>query len=189
PAERVTWPSTSPATFSVSMAMPGGGRTEVKGRSKLDPLDVQITISTRDAPIAPYQAYFPFPARFVGFFGGDSLSEIQRAKDGKLILASRGQASARDFEVRPPDADTPVARLARLEIQGLDFSWPNYALVNRVTLPQPPAQVERDSSGAINLPRLFTAGEAKARPPPPGPGASRAAQRADAAKSATPPPR
>src|SRR5436309_4834623 len=141
-AERVTWPSTSPATFSVSMAMPGGGRTEVKGRGKLDPLDVQITMSTRDAPIAPYQPYFPFPARFVGFFSGDSLSEIQRAKDGKLILASRGQASARDFEVRPPDADTPVARLARLEIQGLDFSWPNYALVNRVTLTQPQAQVE-----------------------------------------------
>ena len=186
-AERVTWPSTSPATFGASMAMPGGGRTEVKGRGKLDPLDVQITMSTRDAPIAPYQPYFPFPARFVGFFSGDSLSEIQRAKDGKLILASRGQASARDFEVRPPDADTPVARLARLEIQGLDFSWPNYALVNRVTLTQPQAQVERDSSGTINLRRLFTAGEAKATPPPPVPDASAAAKPAEATKSAGPP--
>jgi len=186
-AERVTWPSTSPATFSASMAMPGGGRTEVKGRGKLDPLDVQITISTRDAPIAPYQAYFPFPARFVGFFSGDSLSEIQRAKDGKLILASRGQASARDFEVRPPDADTPVARLARLEIQGLDFSWPNYALVNRVTLTQPQAQVERDSSGTINLRRLFTAGEAKATPPPPVPDASAAGKPAEATPGAGPP--
>lgn len=167
-AEHATWPSTTPATFSVSVTMPGGGRTEVKGRGKLEPLDVQITMSTRDAPIEPYQSYFPFPARFVGFFSGDSLSEIQRAKDGKLILASRGHAWARDLEVRAPDGGAPVARMARMDIQGIDFSWPNYALVDRVTLTQPQAQIERDSGG-INLRRLFEPGGAQAPKPAPGP--------------------
>lgn len=171
-AERLRWPSTSPATFNASVSMPGGGRTEVKGAAKLEPLDAQITMSTRDAPIEPYQPYFPFPARFVGFFSGDSLSEIQRARDGKLILASRGHAWARDLEIRGPGAEAPAGRLAGLDISGIDFSWPNYALVNRVTLTQPQAQIERDPSGGINLRRLFEVGDAQApkpaaEPPPP----------------------
>jgi hypothetical protein len=162
-AERVAFPSTTPATVSLSLNMPGGGRSEAKAVGKLEPLDLQIRVSTRDAPIEPYQAYFPFPARFLGFFGGDSLSEIQRAKDGTLIIASRGQASGRDMEVRAPGADTAVSRLSRMEIQGLDFSWPNYALVNRVTLAAPWAQIERDATGAINIQRLFTPDEAQAK--------------------------
>jgi uncharacterized protein involved in outer membrane biogenesis len=163
-AEQVAWPPTSPATFAATVTMPGGGRTEVKGKGRLEPLDVQIVMSTRDAPIEPYQAYFPFPARFVGFFSGDSLSEIQRLKDGTLVLASRGEAWARDFEVRAPGASAPVARLARLQIEGLDFSWPNYALIKRVVLTKPEVQVERDSSGVINVQRLF----APEHPPAPG---------------------
>ncbi len=162
-AERVALPSTTPATFNLSFNMPGGGRTEVKGVGKLEPLDVQVRASTRDARIEPYQAYFHFPARVLGFFSGDSLSEFQRAKDGTLILASRGQASARDSEVRAPGADTAVARLAKMEIQGIDFSWPNYALVKRVTLTGPWAQIERDATGAINLQRLFTPDDAQVK--------------------------
>jgi uncharacterized protein involved in outer membrane biogenesis len=167
-AERVTWPSTTPATFAASMTMPGGGRTEIKGKGRLDPLDVQIAMSTRDAPIEPYQAYFPFPARFVGFFSGDSLSEIQRAKNGTLILASRGQASARDFLVREPGVDAPVVKLSRLQIEGLDFSWPNYALIDRVVFTKPEVQAERDSNGVMNLQRLFAPTGAQAAKSPPG---------------------
>ena len=162
-AERVAFPSTTPATVSLSLNMPGGGRSEAKLVGKLEPLDLQIRVSTRDAPIEPYQPYFTFPARFLGFFGGDSLSEIQRAKDGTLIIASRGQASGRDMEVRAPGAETAVSRLSRMDIQGLDFSWPNYALVNRVTLTAPWAQIERDATGAINMRRLFTPDEAQAK--------------------------
>jgi uncharacterized protein involved in outer membrane biogenesis len=167
-AERLAWPSTTPGTFKGSLTMPGGGRSEVKGRVQLDPLDVQIAISTRDAPIQPFQAYFPFAARFSGFFSGDSLNEIQRFKDGTLVRASRGDAWARDFEVRAPGVDAPVARLARLEIQGIDFSWPNYALVKRVVLTKPEAQVVREADGAINLQRLF-APVAPSPPPKPAP--------------------
>jgi len=163
-AERVMWPSTSPATFTVSVSMPGGGRTDVKGTAQLEPLDVRIAMSTRDAPIEPYQPYFPFPARFFGFFSGDSVNEIQRAKGGPLILASRGHAWARDFEVRAPGVDTPAVRLAGMDIRGLDFSWPNYALIERVTLTRLEAQIERGAGGNINLRRLFEARDAQAPP-------------------------
>jgi hypothetical protein len=164
-ARQLAWPSTTPATFTASLTMPGGGRSEVKGHAQLEPLDVQFAISTRDAPIQPFQAYFPFAARFSGFFSGDSLNEIQRFKDGTLVRTSRGDAWAHDFEVRAPGVDAPVARLARLEIQGIDFSWPNYALVKRVALTRPEAQVVRDADGTINLQRLF----APVAPSPPKP--------------------
>jgi uncharacterized protein involved in outer membrane biogenesis len=182
-AERLQWPSTTPATFTASLNMPGGGRSEVKGQGQLDPLDVQIAISTRDAPIEPFQAYFPFPARFIGFFSGDSLNEFQRLPDGTLVLASRGDAWARDFEVRAPGATAPVARLARMEIQGIDFSWPNYALVKRVVLTKPEAQVERGADGVINLQRLFAPERApapKAAPATPAPATTAAAKPSEA---------
>jgi hypothetical protein len=155
-AARLTWPSTSHATFAASVTMPGSGRTEVKGSARLEPLDAQVSLTTRDASITPYEPYFPFAARFAGFFSGDSVNEIQRGADGKLVLASRGNARARDLEIRGPGAGPPVATLAQFEIRGIDFSWPNYALVDRVRLLRPEARIERDAEGRINLRELFT---------------------------------
>lgn len=185
-AERVTWPAAGPATFTVSTSMPGGGRTEIKGTAVIDPLDAQIAISTRDAPIEPYQAYFPFAARFVGFFSGDSLNEL-KMEDGVLRAASRGTGWARDFEIRAPGVEEPVGRVARMEIRNIDFSWPNYALVERVTITRPRFAVEREADGAINFRRLFEVkqdgGEAPAAPPAgPAPPASTGSGGAEAAK-------
>jgi hypothetical protein len=46
--------------------------------------------------------------------------------------------------------------MARMEIRGVDFSWPNYALVERVTLARPEFQIVRDEDGALNARNLFT---------------------------------
>jgi hypothetical protein len=155
-----TWPPSAPTTLSLSVSMPGGGRTALTLTGLLAPVDVQFTTSTRDAPIEPYGAYFPFPARFAGLFSGDSVSEIKREADDRWLLASRGTAWARDLELRDSTTGTAVARMAGMEIKGIDFSWPNYALVSRVTLTRPEIQVERDEQGEINLRRLFLAGTA-----------------------------
>ena len=135
--------------------MPGGGRTDGKGTALLEPLNVQVTLSTREAPIEPYQAYFPFAARFAGLFSGDSLSEIQRGPKGELILASRGTAWASNLAVRAPGAQDDVVRLDAMVIRDLDFSWQNYALVARAVLTHPQIHGERDAEGAINLRSLF----------------------------------
>jgi len=155
-AERISWPFTSPGTFAFSVSMPGGGSTYGKGTAQLEPLNVQVSLSTRDSPIAPYQRYFPFPAQFGGLFNGDSLSEIQRGPKGELILASRGKAWASNLEVKAPGQAEPVMSLNSMVIQGIDFSWPNYALVEKVMLLRPKALVERDAQGQINLRTLFT---------------------------------
>jgi uncharacterized protein DUF748 len=153
--QRLTWPFTTPASFSFSMSMPGGGQTQAKGTAVLEPLNVHVALATRDSPIEPYQAYLPFSARLRGLFSGDSQNEIQRGPTGELILASRGTAWARALEVWAPGAPAPVARMDEMEIRGIDFSWPNYALVERVTLRHPQVQIERDAQGAINLRTLF----------------------------------
>lgn len=181
--ERLGWPFTRPATFAFAVTMPGGGRTDGKGTATLEPLNLQVTLSTRDTPIEPYQAYFPFEARFLGFFSGDSVSEIQRGPKGELIIASRGTAWASNLEVRAPGVQDAVARMDAMVIRDIDFSWPNYALVNRIVLTHPQIRVERDAEGAINLRTLFSPrppeGEA-ATPAPPAAGDGESSHRDNA---------
>jgi uncharacterized protein involved in outer membrane biogenesis len=190
-AERVAWPLTRTATFSLGFGTPGGGRVDGKGTAVLDPLNVQVALSLREGPIEPYQAYFPFAARLRGQFSGDSLSEMQRGPKGELILASRGTSWASNLDVRAPGVEDPVVRVAAVAINDIDFSWPNYALVQRVILTRPEVHVERDAQGAVNLRTLFTprsegrsrAGSAGA---PEAPKEPRAAQALDAAKESRP---
>jgi uncharacterized protein involved in outer membrane biogenesis len=153
--QQVTWPSTKPTTINAAFGMPGGGRTEVRLTGTVDPLDVQLRTSTRDAEIASYAAYFPFPASFRGRFNGDSLSEVKKEGD-EYRAASRGTGWATDLEVVDPESPTPPARVQRMEIRGIDFSWPNYALVDKIVFSRPEARIERAADGTINLRRLFT---------------------------------
>ena len=153
--ERLSWPPSSKAALTISVNMPGGGRTEIKGGGTVEPLNIQIATTTLDAPIDPYRPYFPFVAEILGLFSGDSVSEIQRGPDGTLILASRGNAWARKLAVKGPEDQAPAIRTTELAISGIDFSWPNYALVNQVKITHPEVQVERAESGEINLRRLF----------------------------------
>lgn len=187
-ARRIAWPFTKPATFSLALAMPGGGRTDGKGTAMLEPLNVQIQLSTREAPITPYQSYFPFAAQLSGFFSGDSLSEVQRGPKGELILASRGTAWASNLGVRAPGASDDVARMDAMVIRNIDFSWPSFALVDRVVLTHPQVTIEREADGAINLRSLFTPRPEPERsaPPatvPPAPATTAAADTADEKKS------
>lgn len=152
--ERVTWPVTGPTTWKASLTMPGGGRTEIEGDGVLDPVRVQIALRTRDAPIEPYGAYFPFAARFRGLFSGESVNEIED-DGGVWRAASRGTAWAREVEVWEPGGEAPDIRLEGVEIRGIDFSWPSYALIDGVTFDRPRVRIERDRDGVFNLRRLF----------------------------------
>ena len=44
---------------------------------RIEPVDATLTVTTRDAPIEPYHAYFPFPASFSGRFNADSQNRIR----------------------------------------------------------------------------------------------------------------
>jgi len=171
----VTWPNVRPINLAVSMNPPGGGKIGAKGAVKIEPLDLTLTLNTRDAPIEPYRAYFPFPAIFGGRFSSDSQNRV-RMVNGKLTALSRGNSWATDLTVKTADGKETPLRMERMEINGIDFGWPTHARVARVLLRKPAAELDRGPDG-INVQKLFT--------PAPKPGAQPAA--APAPTPAAPP--
>ncbi|HKW95127.1 MAG TPA: DUF748 domain-containing protein, partial [Methylomirabilota bacterium] len=159
----VTWPATRPMQLAVAMVLPGGGKFGAKGPVRIDPVDVSLAITTRDAPIEPYRAYFPFPASFSGRFNAETQNRV-RIANGKLTAFSRGHSWATDLAVKEPDGQDAPLRLQRLEVNGIDFAWPHHARVARILLRQPVGEVDRAADGTINVQKLFT--------PAPKPGAA-----------------
>ncbi len=157
-AQKLLWPTAPgapPGTLEVTAGLPGGGLFLIQGTASFEPLDMSFQVSSLDVPIEPYQAYFPFPARFKGFFSGDSLNSI-KMEDGKFRAASQGNAFAKQIEVIEPGAASPAFTLEKMEIRGIDFSWPNYAFVSSVSLLRPEARIERGPDGTMNMRRMFT---------------------------------
>jgi uncharacterized protein involved in outer membrane biogenesis len=176
----VTWPNVRPMNLVLSMNPPGGGKIGAKGAVKLEPLDVTLTLNTRDAPIEPYRAYFPVPAAFSGRFSSDSQNRVRIVK-GKLTAQSRGNSWATDLAVREPGAKDAPLRLERMEISGIDFGWPTHARVAKVRLKAPVAELNRAADGSINVQKLFT--------PVPKPGAPASAPTPAPAKAPEPGPK
>ena len=157
-AQKLLWPTlrgAPPGTLEVTAGLPGGGLLMVQGTASLEPLDITFQVSSLDVPIEPYQAYFPFPAQFKGLFSGDSLNTI-KIEDGKFLAASQGNAFAKQIEVIEPGAASPAFSLEKMEIRGIDFSWPNYAFVSSVSFLRPEARIERAADGTMNMRRMFT---------------------------------
>ena len=172
----VTWPNIRPINFAVSMNPPGGGKIGAKGAVKLEPLDLTLTLNTRDAPIEPYRAYFPFPAISSGRFSSDSQNRVRIVK-GKLTARSRGNSWATDMAVRPPDSKEAPLRMERMDITGIDFAWPTHARVARIRLKAPVSEVDRAADGTINVQKLFVPKPVGSPPaaPPQAPAAAPAA--------------
>lgn len=156
----VSWPVAGPAGFTVSMKMPKSGRVEMKGSVTPLPLDADFDLTLRGGAIEPYQAYMPVKARFVGTFHGDNRNHVI-LNNGTLTVTSRGRNWIEKFAILAPGQKTPTASFERLRLDGIDFSWPQYARVSRITLTRPDVRVERDKDGAISLRKLFESDAAK----------------------------
>jgi hypothetical protein len=167
----LAWPAaTAPLGFEVTLRMPGSGTLSVKGTATLAPVTADFAMTLRNAPINPYQAYFPIPARLSGTFNGDSTNHLSLA-DGRLRTTSKGRSWIERLEVRAPGQTTPAARVERLEIAGIDFAFPERANAAKVTVTKPDIKIERDAVGAFDLRQLFAPADAgKPAPPPPAPG-------------------
>jgi len=162
----VTWPNVRPINLTVGLNPPGGGKIGARGAVKIEPLDLTLTLNTRDAPLEPYRSYFPFPAIFGGRFSSDSQNRV-RITNGKLTALSRGNSWATDLTVKTADGQATPLRMERLEINGIDFGWPTHARVAKVRLKAPVAELDRGPDG-INVQKLFTpnpVGSPSAAPP------------------------
>ena len=183
----VTWPNVRPINLTVGLNPPGGGKIGAKGAVKIEPLDLTLTLNTRDAPLEPYRAYFPFPAIFGGRFSSDSQNRV-RIVNGKLTALSRGNSWATDLTVKTADGQATPLRMERLEINGIDFGWPTHARVAKVRLKAPAAELDRGPDG-INVQKLFMpnpVGSPSAAPPKAPAAAPAAPSSGAAAKSPGP---
>ena len=151
----VTWPAIRPLNLALTMGLPGGGKFGAKGPVQIEPLDITLTVTTRDAPIEPYRAYFPFPASFSGKFNADSQNRI-RVANGKFTALSRGNSWATNLAVKGPDDKDAPLKLERMEITGIDFGWPTHARVAKVLLRKPSNEIDRAADGSLNVQKLFT---------------------------------
>jgi hypothetical protein len=164
----VTWPMARPMQLDLAMTLPGGGKFGAKGPVRVDPVDVSLALTTRDAPIEPYRAYFPFPASFSGRFSAETQNRV-RIVNGKLTALSRGRSWATDLAVKEPDGKDAPLRLQRLQIDGIDFAWPTHARVARILLKQPVGEVDRAADGTMNVQKLFTPAPKPSAPASPAP--------------------
>jgi uncharacterized protein involved in outer membrane biogenesis len=164
----VTWPAARPMQLDLAMILPGGGKFGAKGPVGIDPVDVTLALTTRDAPIEPYHAYFPFPASFSGRFNAETQNRV-RIINGKLTALSKGKSWATDLAVKEPDGKDAPLRLQRLEINGIDFAWPTHARVARILLKQPVGEVDRAADGTMNVQKLFTPAPKPGAPATPAP--------------------
>ena len=154
-ADDVTWPAIRPLNLALTLGLPGGGKFGAKGLVQIEPLDVTLAVTTRDAPIEPYRAYFPFPASFSGKFNADSQNRI-RVSNGKFTALSRGNSWATNLAVKGPDDKDAPLKLERMEITGVDFGWPTHVRVARVLLRKPSNEIDRAADGSLNVQKLFT---------------------------------
>ncbi|HJV58361.1 MAG TPA: DUF748 domain-containing protein, partial [Methylomirabilota bacterium] len=164
----VTWPAVRPMQLDLAMILPGGGKFGAKGPVGIDPVDVTLAVTTRDAPIEPYHAYFPFPASFSGRFNAETQNRVRIVK-GRFTALSRGKSWATDLAVKEPDGKEAPLRLQRLEVNGIDFAWPTHARVARILLKQPVGEVDRAADGTMNVQRLFTPAPKPGAPATPAP--------------------
>jgi uncharacterized protein involved in outer membrane biogenesis len=159
----LTWPVKGPARVAFSTGMPGGGDLNIKGSVVLQPLDAELAVALRDAPVEPYQAYIPVPARLSGRLNEDTSHRIT-LRDGELVATAKGRNWIRNIAISEPGAKQPAIRVERVELAGIDFEWPKRAVVAKTTIVRPRVEIERDAEGAINVRRLFTPTEEARKP-------------------------
>ena len=174
--ESLAWPVVGPARLEAGAALPGGGRLNIKGSLIPQPVDATWTMTVRDAPIEPYQAYMPVPARFSGRYNGDSVNRVA-FKDGKTIITSKGNSWADKFEARFPDAARPTLTIERMDLVKIDLDWPRSVSLAKAGFMRPRAEIERGKDGVLDIVKLFggpatpaaggTAQGAPAAPPAP----------------------
>ena len=191
-ARTLTWPSRGPATVQLHAGTPEGGTIETQGSVVLDPVRFELRTRLVNISVAPYRPYAPLAARVEGHFEGE-LTAKGTVGGGKTELAAKGSLALADLAFI--DGDRPILTVGRLELAGLDYTWPATATIDRVHMRKSWALLERRPDGSMPITGILTplrpappagapapAPPSPATPPPAAPSAS-----PPAAASAPPP--
>ena len=164
-ARDLTWPNRRPAAVTLTAATPGGGTVETQGTITLDP--VRFDLRTRLVGIAmtPYHPYLPLEGRVQGHLDGDVA--MKGTLGPKVDMGARGALAFSDLAFADGDGSAPLLTVGRLELAGLDYTWPATATVDRVHMRKSWVRMERRADGSIPLTTILAARRPGRAPAPP----------------------
>ena len=161
-ARDFTWPARAPVPVQIAAPTPGAGSVSARGSLDIATRSLDLQVTPAGVDLAPVQPYVPLRGRLSGKASGDL--QIKATLEPFTITA-RGTASVADLALA--DGTRPVATVARLETAGIEYTWPATAIIDRIRLEKPWAQIERAADGGFPLRALLEpAGLARREPGP-----------------------
>ena len=160
-ARDLTWPSRRPATLQLTAGTPEGGTIETQGTlASLDPVRFELRTRLVGISIAPYRPYAPLVARVEGRIDGEITTKGTMG-GGKTELNAKGSVGLGDLAF--VDGDRPILTVGRLDLVGLDYTYPATATLERVHMRKSWALIERRADGSMPITGILTAAR-RARP-------------------------
>jgi hypothetical protein len=171
-ARQVTWPASGPAQLRLEAVLPAGGTLNVEGTVNPDPLRADVTVAVKGAEMAWLHPYLGFRARVGGRLDANLAVSGPLAPTPRLKIG--GDAALRALDIS--DGQRSVLTTDRLDVTGIDATWPDRIVLDRVQTRRSWALIERDSQGRFLLGTLLERpGAGAARPAPSAPSAPSAA--------------
>jgi hypothetical protein len=157
----VTWPITTPGRLDVETAIPGGGTATLAGTLRPPPDASQLRLRLAAVDLAPWTRLLPVAARISG------LGEVDLSVDEPLAVGvpARVRGSAAVSRLAIGDGKRELAGAQRITAAGIEARWPERIGIDRLTIAEPRAVVERDRTGAFPVRALFAGPVAPAGPP------------------------
>ena len=154
-ARDLTWPSRRPATLQLTAGTPEGGTIETQGTlASLDPVRFELRTRLVGISIAPYRPYAPLVARVEGRIDGE-FTTTGTMGGGKTELNAKGSVGLGDLAF--VDGDRPILTVGRLDVVGLDYTYPSTATLERVHMRKSWALIERRADGSMPITGVLTA--------------------------------
>src|SRR5438128_1125667 len=150
-ANDVTWPGRQPARVKLSASTPEAGTFDAEGTVALDPVRFELRARVAGVTLAPYRSYVPLTARLQGRLEADMALKGRLGET--MQLNARGTAALGDLSFA--DGDRPVLTVGRLEMVGLDYTWPATATIERVHMKKSWVHIERRSDRTLPITTLF----------------------------------
>jgi len=143
----LAWPSSTPAGFTVRAATPNGGRIEARGQLRLDTPTIDVKLVVQNADLAALQPLYPLKGRIAGKANAD----LQiKGPVNPMALVITGTLAAADASFG--DAERPLVTTKGVELAGIAAEWPRRrARIQRVSVREPWALVERDADGTLPM--------------------------------------
>lgn len=154
-ARDLTWPSRRPVTLQLTAGTPEGGTIETQGTlASLDPVRFELRTRLVGISIAPYRPYAPLVARVEGRIDGEITTKGTMG-GGKTELNAKGSVGLGDLAF--VDGDRPILTVGRLDLVGLDYTYPATATLERVHMRKSWALIERRADGSMPITGILTA--------------------------------